>query len=417
MPGTDHRRVFRARIPIDPRWWRVLCSLLAALWLAPIAGAADWRAPEEQLAGKIVAVTGPGVLALDLINRSALAPSEAEDIHRGLVAGLTRLGGRVVNAEQAVATVEVSLSEDLVNYVWVAQIRQGTNPPVVMMVSTPRHGAPAAVGRESPALLLRKTLLWSQEARILDVAVISLNPQHMLVLDPGAATLYKLQDNRWQPEQSLPIAHLHPWPRDMRGRLILREDHLFDAYLPGVFCRSSAHAPVTLDCYQSDDPWPVGTSPLGLNAFFASTRNYFTGALGPGIGNETTAPPFYSAAPLPRDRYTLWLFSGVDGQLHLLDGVGEQATRLEWGSEIASLDSRCGAGWQVLATSAGNGPDDTLRAFAVPDRQPVVSSEVEFSGTITALWPESDGSAAIAVARNPVTEKYEAFRISLVCSQ
>jgi hypothetical protein len=418
MSGTVHNAVYRGRIRrMLPVGALVLGSFLTGLLLAPVAGAADWRAPEEQLAGKIVAVTGPGALALDVVNRSSLNPSDTETIRRGLLAELTSLGGRIVNADEAAATVEVSVTEDLENYVWVAQIRQGTNPPAVVMVSTPRHGVLVA-SRESPALLLRKSLLWSQDARILDVAVINSNPPHMIVLDPGAATLYKLQDNRWQPEPSLPIAHLHPWPRDLRGRLILRPDHLFDAYLPGVFCRSSGSAPVTLDCYQSDDPWPLRTGPMGLNAFFASTRNYFTGALAPGIGKKTTAPPFYSAAPVPRDQYTVWLFSGVDGQLHLLDGVGEQAARLDWGSDIASLHSHCGSGWQVLATSAGSGPDDAVRVFEVPDREPVAAGEpVEFSGVITALWPESDGSGAVAVAHNPVTEKYEAFRISIACGQ
>ena len=70
-------------------------------------------------------------------------------------------------------------------------------------------------------MVLRKIPLWSQPDRILDVAVIDGNPARMLVLDANGVTAYRLQDNRWQPEQSLSIVHSRPWPRDLRGRLIL----------------------------------------------------------------------------------------------------------------------------------------------------------------------------------------------------
>src|SRR5439155_1152892 len=114
--------------------------------------------------------------------------------------------------------------------------------------------------------------------RILDVAVIDGNPTHMAVLDANGVNIFKLQDTRWQPEQSLPVSHSRPWPRDLRGRLMLRKDHLFDAFLPGLFCRSTAKPPLALTCYESDDPWPLGTDQFALNAFFTPARNYFTGA-------------------------------------------------------------------------------------------------------------------------------------------
>jgi hypothetical protein len=418
MPRTHQNAVYNAGIRQMPsRLVRAAYLGLFASLLVPDLHAADWHPPEQQLAGKIVAVTGPGALSLDVVNRSSLTQGEAETIRQGLLAQLVSLGGHIVNPDQAAATVQVALSEDLQNYVWVAVIHQGSNEPAVVMAAAPRTGTPA-VSRESPALTLHKTFVWSQEERILDAEVINATPPHMLILDPSAVTLYRWQESRWQMEQSLPIVHLHPWPRDLRGRLVLRQDHLFEAYLPGVFCRSTTSATMALNCYESDDPWPVGTGPVSLNAFFASTRNYFTGALAPGIGKKTTAPPFYSAAPLPRDKYTLWVFATLDGQLHLLDGITDQAARPGWGSDIASVRSNCGTGWQMLATSPGDGPNDSVRAFEVPDREPVAASlPVEFSGSITALWTESEGSDAVAVSHNPATERYEAFRLSIACGQ
>ena len=120
--------------------------------------------------------------------------------------------------------------------------------------------------------------------------------------------------------------------------------------LPGVFCRSTATAPLALNCYESDDPWPLGADQSGLSAFFAPTRNFFTGALSPGIEKQTTVKAFYSAAMLPRDKYKLWIFATVDGQVHLLDGVTDQtAARLGWGSDIAERAQR------LRARLAGSG--------------------------------------------------------------
>ena len=424
MTSANHNAVYNAPIPPMPispsRWLRVACPLLlAALFLATtVARATDWTGPEEQLAHKIAAVTGPGAVAFDATNRSSLTKADFDDIRRGLLVQLAALGLRFVNADQAAATIQVTLSEDQRNYIWVAEIHQGTNQPAVVMASLPRPDAPPPL-HEPAGLVLRKALLWSQQDRILDAAVLDGSPSHLVVLDPNQVALYRFQDSRWQPEQSLPITHARPWPRDLRGRLVLRHDHLFDAYLPGFFCRSAATAPLTLTCYPSDDPWPLGTDQFSLSAFFTPARNYFTGALAPGLGKQTTVPAFYSAALLPREKYTLGLFAAVDGQVHLLDGITDRAAgKLGWGSDIAGVKSNCGSGWQVLATRSGDDPNDAVRAYEFPDREPVaVSQPVDFAGNITALWAESTGGGAVAVSHNLETGRYEAFRLTITCGQ
>ena len=418
-----HRTGYNSRIPRMSisaiRRQSVVRGLLAVLFLClSSASATDWSAPAEQLARKIVAVTGPGAVAVEFTNRSSLAKGEYEEVRRQVLTHAAALGLRFVKAEQAAATVQVSLSENVGDYVWVAEVRLGNNESSVIMVSLPRPEA-ASTSRETAPLSLHKTLLWSQEDRVLDAALIEGNPAHLVVLDASRATLYRLQDSRWQPEQSLSLAHQHPWPRDLRGRLVLRKDHLFDAYLPGVICQSTASTPLGLNCRESDDPWPLGTEQLNLGAFFSPARNFFPGALTPGIGKQTTAPAFYSAAALPREKYALWLLATVDGQIHLLDGVTDQAAgRLGWGSDLASIHSGCGAGWQILTTRRGDISTDSIRAFEIADREPAPASQpVDFDGSITALWTESGGGGAIAVAHNSQTEKYEAYRLTLTCGQ
>jgi hypothetical protein len=133
-------------------------------------------------------------------------------------------------------------------------------------------------------------------------------------------------------------------------------------------------------------------------------------------------PKFYSAAPLPRDKYVLWLFAGVDGQIHMIDGMSDQAAKIVWGSDVTTLRTSCGAGWQVLASSAGNANGDangdSIRAYEFPGRDPVpVTAALEFSGDITALWTEPKGDTAIAVVHNRESGSYEAFRLALACNQ
>ncbi len=286
-------------------------------------------------------------------------------------------------------------------------------------------------------LSLRKIPLWAQEDRILDVLVLEEDstPKHIAVLDSEKVSIYRLKNGKWQLEQSLGIAHARAWLRDLRGRIMAAKDHLLDVYLPGVFCRTTASLPLTLNCHESDDPWPllatspVSSSPLGgapaaqpLGAFYSASRNFFTGALAPGVGKLTTVGKFYSAAPLPREKYVLWLFAGTDGQVHLVDGVTDQALKLGWGSDVVSVKTACGSGWQVLATGTGdNAADngmDSVRAYEMVDRDPVpVSAPLDFPGEITTLWTEAKGDSAIAVVRNRETGAYEAFRLAVACGQ
>jgi hypothetical protein len=71
-----------------------------------------------------------------------------------------------------------------------------------------------------------------------------------------------------------------------------------------------------------------------------------------------------------------------------------------------------------LVTGNGDGAGETVRAFEIADREPAaVSQPAEFTGPITALWADSDGTGAIAVSQNSETEKYETYRLSITCGQ
>src|SRR5207237_8879530 len=64
---------------------RVWCVIF---FFAQLAFASDWRKPAAQLAGKISATTGPGVIALEISNRSSVTAADIEQIRRLLVSEL-----------------------------------------------------------------------------------------------------------------------------------------------------------------------------------------------------------------------------------------------------------------------------------------------------------------------------------------
>jgi hypothetical protein len=108
----------------------------------------------------------------------------------------------------------------------------------------------------------------------------------------------------------------------------------------------------------------------------------------------------------------------------MIDGVSDLTLKLApdqvgWGSDLATVHTSCGAGWQVLAATPDDANhQDSIRAYEFPDRDPVaVSAAVELEGEVTVLWTEPKGDSAIAVSHDQETGEYEAIRLSVACSQ
>ena len=406
--------------------------LLAILFLPPLLLASNFGDTARQFADRIAAATGPGAVALEVTNRSSLDDKSVREVRSALQAQLRVQGVRTVDADQAMGTVNIILSESLREYVWTAEITIGSDQSRIVLISSPRSASTTPFTSAFP-ITLKRTFLFSQEQPILDAALIDAGNAgvaspgatisagaRLFLLDPTRVAVYRQQSGHWELETSLPIQHSRRFPRDVRGRLLLRRDHLFDVYLPGTFCRSSATAPLALTCSASDDPWPLTPDEGGVNAvraFYAPARNFFTGVLSPGIGKISNVPSFYAAASLPRSNYTLWVLTAVDGSVHLIDGITDQAVRGgRSGSDVAAVHSSCGAGTQLLVSGAGDAGHDTLRAFEIPDRDPVaVSSSNDFDGTITALWPDASLTSAVAILKREDTGWYEANRITISC--
>ncbi len=419
IPDMRARESSRTSSSLRLAWLTSL--LLATVFLPSFLCASSLGDTTRQLAHKIAAAAGPGAFALEVANRSSLDDKSVREVRSALEAQLQSEGVHTAKTEQAIGTIEVVLSESLREYVWTAEIAIGSDEKKVALVSLPRPQAGTPFVSALP-MVLKATPMFTQEQPILDVAVVDVaGGARPIVLGNGMVSIYRQHGlnpaGRWELEASLPIAHTRAFPRDLRGRLLLRRDHLFDVYLPGTFCRSSSVAPLTIACNDTDDPWPLTSYDDGPRGFFAASRNFFTGALSPGIGKLSNVPSFYSAAAFQRSNYTLWAFAAVDGSLHLVDGMTDQAIRGgKWGSDLAAVHSGCGSGTQLLASESGDTGRDALRAFEIPDRDPVAaSSAVEFEGQVVALWPETNGNSATVIVKRKDTGWYEAYRVSISC--
>ena len=232
-------------------------------------------------------------------------------------------------------TVKVVLSESLREYVWTAEIAIGSDQKQVALVSLARDHRRAAsiIGTadhaEEDIPVRRKNSQSSTFAgrytRRRSTSSCSATRVPSIASNPG------IGNSRC----ALPIPPTRTFPRDLRGRLLLRRDHLFDVYLPGRSAGRARPRRSRLDCMATDDPWPLDTRrrrggsanlPV-VRAFYAALAQFLHRSLSPGIGKISNVPSFYSAAALPRSNYTLWMLAAVDGSLHLVDGITDQAMR------------------------------------------------------------------------------------------
>lgn len=393
------------------RWPAIFFALILCSVFSAAQSSDNWKQPVRELVGKILArASQPSSVFVTVRNISSLSPAEVEQIRAQIEAEFRAAGAQITPQERALAEVGVTLSENAAGYLWIAQIGHRPTPQMVMQELL--RSQTAVVPQISPSITLRKQQVWSQNDRepLLDFALFD-GGSKLLTLEPSFVSLYRNQQSRWELEQSQPIARSKPWPRDVRGRMLLHSDHKVEVYLPGKKCTGAVDPGITLECGDSDDPWPLGSADQPARAFLGA-RNFFTGALS-GVKGESNAPPFFSAAVGPGDD-PIMLLAATDGTVRDRQG---RTLAADAGSDIAGVKSGCGSGWQVFTTAVGDQTkSDTTRAIEIAEGSlRTVGTALEFPGPITALWTRSDGTAADAVVRDLTNGRYEAYLISIDC--
>jgi hypothetical protein len=390
------------------------------LLAAPSCSAQDLTAAARALGRQIVVSVGVEKrVVLKVQNLSNLSPAVIEQARAALEAELQSQQLRLTDEPEVDATLRVTFSENVENYLLVAEIVRPDSAEVAI-VETPRTDAAPATPVE--ILPLEKTLLLEQAEQILDVAVLAgedARPAAMLVLEPARVALYGREGARWQFRQAVPITRGWPWPRDLRGRLHV-DQAAFRAFLPGTTCNGTTAPTLALECRAAAEAWPVraGARQLG-SAEFSVQQNFFTGKVSRQPGEVAEFPPFFTAATIEEQGAWLWLLAGVDGRVYVQkEKMPPAVLRVAWGSDIASLHSACG-GWLVLAAqSSSSGERAAVTAFRYAGGRFVPASRpIEWPGTITALWPAANGSTTIVVSRNPETRINEAYSLSISCGR
>ncbi len=424
------------------KWICVITAVFAsgAMGLATKAAAApsQWEQPAAALAEQIAGILGPAQAHLTIRNNSTIPIDEIPAIRRLLTQDLKTHGVTTSEAETA-NLLRVTLSENLRERLWVAEIVEGNETRVAMV-----H-ADLIQTRQTPATgsltLKSQQILTSRDA----VLAILETPSGIVTLEPGQIVIYLRGPDGWQEEQEVKTGSSHTQTRDPRGALLgYASGSDFAAWLPGVECSGSnvsgsQPASWTIQCRANDDPWAITQPPLdltdwgvadkGMNikvapvrAFYNTARNYFTGVLteSPGID----LPPFYALGTIPRSAgNAALLINGIDGKVQLVENGALKpvsGTR-DWGSDFAALNSGCGTGTQIVASGSGEALSDSLRAYELPAQEAIpASAPLATKGTVTALWSAPNGKSIFAVVRETAgpgsADSYEVDRVTASCN-
>jgi hypothetical protein len=385
-----------------PRTIIVICAVLLFSSPERIFGADPSIEAAHELAAKIMANIGPLQNAgITFKSIASLGARETAAARQALLSELRAQGLSAAGDVESPVKINVTLSENFQQYLWIAEIRRDQMCAIVM---TARPRLPEALSKESALrMTLQAKLIYEQTDPILDVELLG---DELLVLDPWRLALYRRQEDRWELERSAPLKNSSPFLRDIRGRLI-DSGGTFQVRLPGLACNGTIRPSLDLNCSQSDAPWPLGLGSIAPTF----EKNYFV---------LENLPPFFSAASVEDEGADLLAISGIDGRTYLFEkSAGQVGTLDGLGSDTAAVDPGCETHRQIFA-SLSTDPLESgiIQAFEILHRKAIAtSSTIEFPGPITALWPVSNKNAAIAVSRDLKTGRYAAFYLSISCSR
>ena len=416
--------VFRKLPTLALLYFMLVCGIACAQGPAPAAG--PWDEPAGALAAQVADLLGPGSAHLIIRNLSSIPNDEIPAIRRILEQDLQERGIRASGADAA-NSIRVTLSENLRERLWVAEVIEGSETHVAMV------RVPAGASREqadAPTVTLRAQILLTTTRPVLAALETG---QSLIVVEPDQLVVFAHSAEGWKQQDSFPILHKRPSPRDPRAVVAAASDGQgFRAALEGVVCAGAFEADAqppawTVQCRESDDPWPIPT-PAGeaasaspLRAFANASRDYFTGVVTPSLGVDL--PPFYTAAAIPRPDGAGLLINGIDGKVQLAEtgALKPVSGTRDWGSDFAVLPSACAASAQSIASGSGEALTDSLRAFSLPALEAIPSSApLAMEGTVTALFSATDGKTVIAIVRKPAVpaqpDLYEVDRVTANCN-
>jgi hypothetical protein len=395
----------------------------------------QWEQPAANLAEQVAEILGPGQARLAIRNLSTVSTDEIPAIRRLLEQDLKTRGVLASDAEGA-NTVRVTLSENVRERLWVAEVVEGNETRVAMVRVEP---GTAQQSQPKSGLALRKQVAITTNEAVLAALEIA---GGLVTIQPEEIVIYGHAAEGWREQKRVGIGQKKPLPRDPRGIILPSANGSgFEVSVAGMVC-SGSYLPAqpagdwTVLCCESDDPWTIVQPPVAqtgsatqgtatqmdvsvtpMKAFYNAARNYFTGVVNFSLGVDL--PPFYSAAQIIRSASSApLLIGGIDGKVQILEGSALKpvAGTRDWGSDFAALHSGCGAGMQIVVSGSGEAAGDSLRAYELPAQEAFpASASLAMDGTVTALWTAPDGNSVFAVVHG-AADQYEVDRVTALCN-
>lgn len=345
---------------------RTLLFLLVLLGTPMAAGSATLEDSAKELARKIIAaMTTHEEASLDIRKESSIGPDDFAVIENNLKGELQALGVRITGNAGAPAKIAVTLSENMSSFVWTAEIRQADSSQVVFL-AFPKPSENHAVSRGMP-VTLHSEKFWEGSQRVLDAAIVALpnGVSLLLLLTPDALLIRNVGSDQVSTVAFPPSAMA---TRDPMGALT-QSGKIVSATTASQICNIDTFSRALMECH----PRPVDGPPTGRM--------------------------FESLIALAKP-----------GPVHV-----------ERGSQVTAVPNSCGNGLQYLASGQGDYTEsDTILLFESEVTQGVISEKalsdfLHFPGPVMSI--QSDGAPPRAIVRNLQTGNYEAYKISISCTQ
>jgi hypothetical protein len=387
---------YRLRLAIFFFWFVALFSSPAR------SGAGSLEDGARALAGKVASSLHGALVRCEQRNLSFLKETDFLILGAAFQDELQHQGVKISPKESGIELV-LTVTGNPTGYTGVAQIRREGN--VEIFFEGLGRLADASTEESRAGFALEKAFLFAQDGPIVDV-VLAHDSKSAYALGRSEIYSYEMRGDHWLYVQMAHFPSRRASERDLRGFLDLGGE-TEAVYLPGEYCRISTPDRKGLSCEAFPKPLPVRAVSADVIA-----------------GKKT--PVWFSAAQFGPEGATSMIITGQDGLARLYEeGPNPVTTFPGWGSEIVSVSSGCGRGWQILVTGTGDWTKaDTVEAMEIQGRRArAVSSRIELAGPVIALHAgttrstgdtSADGGA-VAIVRNLQTGRYEAYRLSLTC--
>lgn len=403
----------------------ILAALVAFFFCASIsfADAAATNAARElasRIASELESRASVHVEFRDLTN--SFGAVDLAEAQQAFESQLAARGLRLLKApatSSSTIAIRVSLSDDTESRMWVAEFVRDGKPGVEIAsfaVTAPSDGF------SQGTVLIQRQLVVTQAEPILDFALTgAANDANSLlvVLSPNSISVMHFRDKTWQLQAKDLFPSIPGTPRDLQGRLAINGGAV-DAWLANVNCTGPLADIGQTRCAEAKNPaWEyAGANGKNVSVTAARGRNWFQW-MDTADGNAGREA-LYSIAGFVANDQALWASAGQDGRLRVYGESGAAIANLNgFGSQIVSVQTACGTGWQIMTTREGDfSKTDAVQAQEWTGRafRPV-SAEMEFDGPVLALRKGSDVNSVRAMVRNLKNGMYEAYSLSVYCNR